>query len=256
MPHSPDELRALVEERLERLELWPALHGQEESVRYSLLVGGKRVRPVICLATAEAAGGSAEAALAAGCALELVHTFSLVHDDLPALDDDRERRGVPSVWAQYGEATAILAGDALLAEAIRLALTYPTAAVARELIDATLAMIGGQQLDLEGSAPLDELHALKTGALFSASVMCALWAADVPVSEHGPWRAFAGELGLLFQIVDDVLDGDGYVLEVGAERARRLADEAAERAQARLAEIDADTSVLGEIVGELAVRTS
>jgi len=78
----------------------------------------------------------------------------------------------------------------------------------------------------------------------------------VPLSVHGPWRAFAGELGLLFQIVDDVLDGDGYVLEVGAERARRLADEAAERAQARLAEIDADTSVLGEIVGELAVRTS
>ena len=93
MPHSPDELRALVEERLERLELWPALHGQEESVRYSLLVGGKRVRPVICLATAEAAGGSAEAALAAGCALELIHTFSLVHDDLPALDDDESGAG-------------------------------------------------------------------------------------------------------------------------------------------------------------------
>ena len=86
--------------------------------------------------------------------------------------------------------------------------------------------------------------------------MCGLWAADGPVSEHGPWRAFAGELGLLFQIVDDVLDGDGYVLEVGAERASRLADEAAERAQARLVEIDADTSVLAEIVGELAVRTS
>jgi geranylgeranyl diphosphate synthase type II len=197
-----------------------------------------------------------ETLLPAAAAVELVHSFSLVHDDLPALDDDRERRGAPSVWAHYGEATAILAGDALLAEAFRLALSYPRPAVARELIDATLAMIAGQQIDLEGSAPLDRLHALKTGALFSASVMCALWAAEIPVSEHGPWRAFAGELGLLFQIVDDVLDGDGYVLEVGEENARRLADEAAERARSRLDELDADTSLLGEIVGELAVRTS
>jgi len=211
---------------------------------------------VLCLATGTTIGARVENLLPAAAAVELVHSFSLVHDDLPSLDDGRERRDAPSVWAQYGEATAILAGDALLAEAIRLALTYPTTAVARELIEATLAMIGGQQLDLEGGAPLDRLHSLKTGALFSASVMCGLWAAEVPVSEHAPWRAFAGELGLLFQIVDDVLDGDGYVLEVGEERARRLADEAAERAQARLAEIDADTSVLEEIVGELAVRTA
>ena len=117
-------------------------------------------------------------------------------------------------------------------------------------------MIGGQQMDLEGGAQLDQLHSLKTGALFSASVMCALWAADVPITEHEPWRIFAGELGLLFQIVDDLLDGDGYVLEVGGEGARHLADEAAERAQARLAEIDADTDVLASIVDDLATRTS
>jgi geranylgeranyl pyrophosphate synthase len=86
--------------------------------------------------------------------------------------------------------------------------------------------------------------------------MCGLWAAEVPVSEHGPWRAFAGELGLLFQIVDDVLDGDGYVLEVGEGNARRLADEAAERARSRLGDLDADTSLLEAIVGELAVRTA
>ena len=85
--------------------------------------------------------------------------------------------------------------------------------------------------------------------------MCGLWAAEIPVSEHGPWRAFAGELGLLFQIVDDVLDGDGYVLDVGEDAARRLADEAAERARARLGDLDADTDVLEAIVGELAVRT-
>ena len=184
-----------------------------------------------CLATGDAVGARVESLLPAAAAVELVHSFSLVHDDLPALDDDRERRGAPSVWAQFGEATAILAGDALLVEAIRLALTYPTGAVARELVDATLAMIGGQQLDLEGGAALDRLHSLKTGALFSASVMCALWAAEVPLAEHAPWREFAQELGLLFQIVDDLLDGDGYVLEVGAEGARHLADEAAERAR-------------------------
>jgi geranylgeranyl diphosphate synthase, type II len=254
MQQRASELRALVESYLAELSLTSELGTLEPAVRHAL--GGKRIRPVLCLATGDAIGARVENLLPAAAAVELVHSFSLVHDDLPALDDDRERRGTTSVWAEYGEATAILAGDALLAEAIRLALIYPTPAVARELIEATLAMIGGQQLDLEGGASLDQLHALKTGALLSASVMCGLWAADVPVSEHARWRAFAGELGLLFQIVDDVLDGDGYALEVGEDGARRLAEEAAERAHARLADIDADTSVLDEIVGELAVRTS
>ena len=254
MPRRPEELRALVEAYLEELAFLPDLGSLEEPMRHAL--GGKRVRPVLCLATGDAIGAAVENLLPAAAAVELVHSFSLVHDDLPALDDDRERRGAPSVWAQFGEATAILAGDALLAEAVRLALGYPTPAVARELVDATLRMIGGQQLDLEGGAPLDRLHSLKTGALFSASIMCGLWAADVPVEEHPPWRAFAGELGLLFQIVDDLLDGDGYVLEVGEDGARRLADEAAERARTRLVEIDADTDVLLELVDGLAVRTA
>jgi len=249
-----EQLRGLVEAYLAELALTPELGTLEPAIRHAL--GGKRVRPVLCLATGDAVGARVENLLPAAAAVELVHSFSLVHDDLPALDDDRERRGAPSVWARYGEATAILAGDALLAEAVRLALSYPRPAVARELIDATLAMIAGQQIDLDGSAPLDRLHALKTGALFSASVMCGLWAAEVPVSEHGPWRAFAGELGLLFQIVDDVLDGDGYVLEVGEGNARRLAEEAAERARSRLGDLDADTSLLEAIVGELAVRTA
>ena len=254
MPQRTEQLRALIEGYLSELALTPELGTLEEPMRHAL--GGKRVRPVLCLATGDAIGAPVENLLPAAAAVELVHSVSLVHDDLPSLDDDRERRGAPSVWAQYGEATAILAGDALLVEAIRLALTYPTGAVARELVDATLAMIAGQQLDLEGGAPLDRLHSLKTGALFSAAVMCALWAAEVPVDEHPPWRAFAGELGLLFQIVDDLLDGDGYVLEVGEDGARGLADEAAERASARLAEIDADTGVLASIVGDLAVRTA
>ena len=254
MPLRPDELRDRVEGYFDELALTPELGSLAGPMRHAL--GGKRVRPVICLATGEALGAPVDHLLAAAAAVELVHSFSLVHDDLPALDDDRERRGAPSVWAAYDEATAILAGDALLAEAFRLALTYPSPAVARELIAATIGMIGGQQLDLEGGAELRQLHALKTGSLFSASVMCALWAADVPIEEHPPWRAFAGELGLLFQVVDDVLDGDGFVLAIGEDSARRLADEAAEHAQARLAEIAADTAVLAEIVGGLAARSS
>jgi geranylgeranyl diphosphate synthase, type II len=253
----PDELRALAETYLDDLALTPDLYGQAESVRYAVTVGGKRVRPVICLATAEAAGVEAERALPAAAAVELVHTFSLVHDDLPALDNDEVRRGQPSTWARYGEAIAILAGDALLAEAFSLALSYPTPAVGRELAQATLGMIGGQYLDITGTAP-DEatLHKLKTGCLFAASVALALWVAEIPERDQKPWRAFGDELGLLFQIVDDILDGDGYVLSHGENGARRLADEAAERAQSRLGEIDADTSVLEDIVDGLATRTS
>ena len=118
-------------------------------------------------------------------------------------------------------------------------------------------MIGGQYLDtmVEGY-DLAAVHRLKTGRLFYASVTMALWAAELPEEEQPPWRAFAEELGLLFQIVDDILDGDGYVESHGVDGARRLADEAAERAQAQLAAIPADTSVLAEIVVGLAARTS
>ena len=122
--HSPDELKALVDEALERLELWPELHGQATSVRYSLEVGGKRVRPVIALAVGEALGAPVEQVMPAALAIELVHTFSLVHDDLPAMDDDEERRGHPSTWKKFGEGVGVLAGDALLAEAFRLAARY------------------------------------------------------------------------------------------------------------------------------------
>ena len=200
---TPDELRGLVTAYLDDLALTPELHGQAESVRYAIASPGKRVRPVICLATAEAAGADPDAALPAGAALELVHCFSLVHDDLPSLDNDAERRGQPSTWAKYGEAVAVLAGDALLAEALRLALSYPTPNVARELTQATLAMIGGQYLDITGTAP-DEatLHRLKTGALFAAAVGLGVWVAEVPESAQGSWRGFGEEIGLLFQIVD------------------------------------------------------
>ncbi len=253
MPQGPEPLRALVEGYLAELPLHPELGSLAEPVRYAL--GGKRVRPVICLAAGEAAGGTFAQVLPAAAAVELVHSFSLVHDDLPALDDDAERRGRPSVWAAFGEASAVLAGDALLAEALRLALVAGTA-VAAELVEATLEMIGGQQRDLEGGHDLAELHRLKTGALFRASVLCGLLAAGLPPEQHPPWRAFAVELGLLFQVVDDILDGDGYAAQQGEQAARGVAQAAARRAELRLAEIPADTSVLAEIVATLAARSS
>jgi len=258
MPRSPEELKALVEDELERLALWPELHGQAESARYALVeMGGKRIRPVIALAVGEAVAAPAEQVMPAALAIELVHNFSLVHDDLPSLDGDEQRRGKPSVWAAHGEGTAVLAGDALLAEAFRLATSYESSHVARELAQATLGMIGGQYLDTMVESPdLEAVHRLKTGCLFYASVAMALWAAGVPEDAQVSWRAFGDELGLLFQIVDDILDADGYVLARGPEVARRLADEAAERARLRLGEVDADTSVLRDVVDSLAVRTT
>jgi len=250
---SVDELRELVEDAL--AELTPAgPAGLDEAFRYALEGGGKRIRPVLCLAVGEAVGAEPEDVLPAACALELVHSFSLVHDDLPALDDDETRRGRASTWAQFGESVAILAGDALVVEAFRLALTYETPAVARELAAATLGMIGGQYLDVTGSADdLAALNRLKTGRLFEAAVALAV---EVRGSEPQTWPTFAREVGALFQLVDDLLDGDGHVVAHGEQETRRRADDAAERALAALAELDADTSVLRGIVDGLATRTA
>ncbi len=275
---SPDELRAAVEEYLERLPFAPELGELEEPLRYSLLAGGKRIRPVLCLAVGEALGCDASELLPAAGALELVHTFSLVHDDLPALDDDELRRGQPTAHVRYGEAVAILAGDALLAEAFRLALSYPTTEVARVLAQATVGMIRGQYLDITGDGALDGgalayLHALKTGRLLEASVMCGVVVAGLPARERAPWAAFGRELGLLFQIVDDILDATGtaselgktpgkdeaagkatYVSVFGLERARALADEARTRVGDELARLRVETSVLASLVAAIRDR--
>jgi geranylgeranyl diphosphate synthase type II len=250
-----DELRDSVETYLHALALSAELGGLDEPMRYSLEAGGKRVRPVLCLAVAEANGATVDDALPAAAALELVHTFSLVHDDLPALDDDDERRGRPSAHVAFGEGVALLAGDALLAEAIRLALTYDSGDIARELVGATLGMIGGQHRDITGDdGDLERLHLLKTGRLFVAAVNMGLRVAGVETPQAA-WLAFGEDVGLLFQVVDDVLDGDGYVHRLGPDGASRLADEVAGRARARLDELTVETSVLGELVEVLAVRT-
>ncbi len=270
--HRPDELRELVEERLAELPFAAELGELEEALRYSLLGGGKRIRPVLCLATGEALGRDLDGLLPAACALELVHTFSLVHDDLPALDDDDLRRGQPSAHVRFGEGVAILAGDALLTEAFRLALAYSTPEVGRVVADATLGMIGGQYLDVTTDGDVDgdaltRLHRLKTGRLLAACVEAPLAVAGVAERERAPWRAFADELGLLFQIVDDVLDATGtaeelgktpgkdeatgkttYVSLFGLERARGLADETRRCVLERVDALPAETAVLAELV--------
>jgi geranylgeranyl diphosphate synthase, type II len=250
-----DELRDAVETYLRSLAFAPELGGLEESLRYALESGGKRVRPVLCLAVAEANGASVDDALPAAAALELVHTFSLVHDDLPSMDDDDERRGRPSTHVAFGEGVAVLAGDALLAEALRLALSYESEDVARDLADAALGMIGGQYRDISGDdGDLEELHRLKTGRLFVAAVRLGLDVAGVE-DTRDEWVAFGEEVGLLFQVVDDLLDGDGYAERLGVEEARRVADEVAARARARLDGTGADTQVLLELVDALTFRT-
>jgi len=275
---SPDELRKLVETELERLPLAAELGDLEGALRYSLLGGGKRIRPVLCLATGEALGREPAEVLPAACALELVHTFSLVHDDLPALDDDDLRRGQPSSHVRFGEGVAILAGDALLTEAFGLMLRYASPEPARELAAATLGMIGGQYVDVTTDGDLDanglvHLHELKTGRLLRASVTCAVAVAGLSQEEREPWAAFGEELGLLFQIVDDILDATGtaeelgktpgkdeaagkvtYVSLHGLDRARELADAARTGVNERIAQLPADTTVLAELVDTIRDR--
>jgi geranylgeranyl diphosphate synthase type II len=270
--HAPEELRELVEARLAELRFAEELGELEEALRYSLLAGGKRIRPVLCLATGEALGCEPDRLLPAACALELVHTFSLVHDDLPALDDDDLRRGRPSAHVRFGEDVAILAGDALLTEAFRLALAYESGEVARVLAAATLGMIGGQYLDVTEDGEMDadalaKLHSLKTGRLIQASVLCAGAVLGLGDDERGPWAELGADIGLLFQIVDDILDTTAtteelgktagkdaaagkvtYVSLYGLERARELADEAERRVLERLEGLDAETAVLRELV--------
>jgi len=276
--HSPEDLRALADDFLATLPFAAELGELEEALRYSLLAGGKRIRPVLCLATGEALGVGSTELLPAACSLELVHTFSLVHDDLPALDDDELRRGQPTAHVRFGEAVAILSGDALLTEAFRLALTYPSPEVGRLLAEATLGMIGGQYVDVTADGDLDanglrRLHALKTGSLLTASVETAAIVAGLEASERAGWRAVGEEVGVLFQIVDDVLDATGtaaelgktpgkdeaagkitYVSLYGLDRALELADEARGRILERLDALPANTAVLRELVASIRER--
>jgi len=248
--------RERVEAFLAELPFADELGRLTDAMRYSLDGGGKRVRPVLCLAAGEALGTGADELLPAAAAVELVHTFGMVHDDLPALDDDDVRRGRATSHVEFDEATAILNGDALLAQAFELVLSYPRPEVARELSRAALGMIGGQYDDIRGDGDIARRHSLKTGRLFEAAVGCALAVAGTPEAERAPWRGFASEFGLLYQVVDDVLDGDGLAAELGADGAHELADEIEGRARARLDEIPQDTSLLDELLSGLKARAT
>ena len=205
-----------------------------EAMRYSVLGEGKRIRPILALAACEAAGGRAADALHAACALELIHTYSLVHDDLPAMDDDDFRRGRPSCHRKFGEALGILTGDALLTYAFQMltrANHHPGVhlQVAQEIARAigTEGMIGGQVADVGSPRTVEAIELInrrKTGALLSACVRVGGLLGGATPAQYRALCRYGDRVGLVFQLVDDLLDGDGAVSIVGREAVRRRAE--------------------------------
>ncbi|MDZ7961561.1 MAG: polyprenyl synthetase family protein [Aulosira sp. DedQUE10] len=194
-----------------------------ESMRYSLLAGGKRVRPILCLATCEMMGGTIEMAMPTACAVEMIHTMSLIHDDLPAMDNDDYRRGKLTNHKVYGEDVAILAGDGLLAYAFEFVATATPQNVPRDRVLQVVArlgralgaagLVGGQVVDLESEGKLDTsletlnfIHNHKTAALLEASVVCGGILAGASAEDVQKLTQYAQNIGLAFQIVDDILD--------------------------------------------------
>ena len=251
-----------------------------ESMRYSVLAGGKRLRPMLSIAACLAAGGKGDAAIPAGCALELIHTQSLIHDDLPCMDDDDLRRGRPTNHVVYGEAMALLAGDGLLAHAFQvMARDLPQTCPAEralvavgELASATLKMVEGQVVDMQAegkpveAATLDFIHRHKTGALIVAAVRLGGHVANAPEATMERLTRYAEHVGLAFQIVDDILDLTGtaealgkspgkdleahkatYPALYGLEQARSEADRQIQAALDAIAPLGEQASALGAI---------
>lgn len=230
------EKGAIVDEALNRYlpkesEVPSSLHN---SMRYSLMAGGKRIRPVLCIASCEAVGGNAEDALQAACALEVIHTYSLIHDDLPAMDNDDLRRGKPTNHKVFGEAVAILAGDALLTEAFRimtersLRRSVNPNVILDVIHDISVAagsfgMVGGQVVDMESEGleidlpTLEYLHIHKTGALILASVKSGARLGGGADEQIRALTRYGECLGLAFQITDDILDIEGEQTEIGKD---------------------------------------
>jgi geranylgeranyl diphosphate synthase, type II len=260
----------------------PRLAGLEEAMRYSMLAGGKRVRPTLCMEVAWVFGAEPAHVLPSAAAIELVHTYSLIHDDLPAMDDDDFRRGRPTAHKKFGEAIAILAGDAFFGEALTLITVHQEGSceqvleVVRELADSTgvNGMVGGQVMDMDQTGvgarvdpeTLHMMHKYKTGALIKSSARIGAVLAGAAEEEQAAVSEYASELGLCFQIVDDVLNATStreelgksagsdaeqgkatFVGVYGLEGARREADKAVERSLAALSRVDGDTSGLREL---------
>ena len=286
----PEDLAQLFEGYLSNLELAvpETAVGLRGAMEYSLRAGGKRIRPVIALATQRSIGRDPRGVLPLACAIEMIHTYSLIHDDLPAMDDDDLRRGKPTLHRVEGEATAILAGDALYAEAISHLLGRqegePNAIVSStlHLTEATglRGMVAGQYIDVAGIARGDadglaELHSLKTGALIRASAECVLLiAGEIDPKVDQAIRAYSQNIGLLFQIVDDILDVDGqegeigkplgsderqgkrtFVSEYGLDGARKMAEAHHGDALGALGALGSEAAELRAIADHVATRT-
>ncbi len=227
-----EEQRARIEAELDRLlpaaeEYPPSIH---RAMRHSVFAGGKRIRPILCLESGRTLGGDEPSLLGLGCALELIHTYSLIHDDLPALDNDDLRRGKPTCHRAFGEATAILAGDALLTLAYEI-LSAPNPLpeerrlrVVHELsraIGTRGGMVGGQVIDLEAAgqaadaATLKYIHAAKTGAFIRAAVRCGALYANASEEDLQRLTTYGEKVGLAFQIADDLLDVLGSKEQMG-----------------------------------------
>ena len=229
------------------------------AMRHAVGAGGKRIRPLICLASAVAAGGRAEDARYPAAAIELLHNYTLVHDDLPAMDNDTERRGQPSVWAKFGEANAILAGDALQALAFSVAARSPrnAAAVVAELGAAGVGVVRGQVEDVvyNGAPPADAVQFVynhKTADLFVAAAAMGGLAAGAAEEHVAALREYARNLGLAFQFEDDLIDGDGAF---PPEETARLVDESTAAALAALKALPGDTAFLEKLANRLKGRT-
>jgi geranylgeranyl diphosphate synthase, type II len=261
----------------------PRLEALEAAMRYSMLAGGKRVRPTLCMEVAWVFGAEPALVLPSAAAIELIHTYSLIHDDLPAMDDDDFRRGRPTAHKKFGEAMAILAGDAFFGEALTLITVHQEGnceqvlEVVRELADSTgvNGMVGGQVMDMDQTGvgagvdleTLHMIHAYKTGALIKSSARIGAILAGAGKVEQAAISEYASELGLCFQIVDDVLNATStrdalgksagsdaeqgkatFVGVYGLEGARREADRSAERSLASLSRLEGETSGLRELV--------
>ena len=206
-----------------------------KAMRYSVFAGGKRVRPILMLAAAEAVGGTIGQAMPAACAMEMIHTYSLIHDDLPAMDDDDFRRGNPTNHKVFGEAIAILAGDALLTEAFSLMSTtahFPTVSADRLLAviheiarcSGSHGMVGGQVVDMESEgkpeidlATVQYIHTHKTGALIKASVKAGAILGGADAAQLAAMTSYGEAIGLAFQIADDILDIEGTTEQIGKD---------------------------------------
>lgn len=275
-----------------RLDILVSENGQRydevvRAARYSLLSGGKRIRPILLLEFYRLCGGEGDLAYNFACALEMIHTYSLIHDDLPCMDNDDFRRGKPSCHKEFGETTALLAGDALLTEAFGAA--AKTVAINTENVTAAIStlsscagiagMVGGQVMDIAGEQCLTnesgilEMYRLKTGALIKAACVCGAILAGADEEEITAAAVYGEKLGLAFQLIDDILDHEGdeallgkpigsdekndkYTLVgvLGIERCRELAKQYTDEAHTALGCFMGDTSTLTELTDYLLVR--